>query len=90
MKHSHTHYIKLDSRNRLSLTKIAKNIAQFYKVTIQGNKIILEPIREMPEEAHWLFDQGNEHLLEELKKALKEKGSIDRGSFAKYLDDEAE
>ncbi len=45
------HYIKLDARNRLSLTKVTKNLAQFYKVTLHCNKIILEPIKEMPKES---------------------------------------
>lgn len=82
-----SNYIKLDSRNRITLTKVTKNLAQFYKVTIKGNKIILEPLREIPPKAHWLFEPGNEHLLEELQSALKQKGTVNRGSFKKYLDD---
>lgn len=81
-------YIKLDARNRITLTKVTKNLARFYKVMIQDNKIILEPIREVPEETHWLFEPANKHLLEELKKGLKEKKTVNRSSFKKYLSDE--
>ena len=69
-------YIKLDSRNRISLTKIMKNLSQIYKVVVEGDKIVLEPIKEIPAKIHWLFEPGNKHLLEELKEGAKQKGTV--------------
>ena len=45
--------------------------------------MVLEPVVEIPAEEAWLFKPENKHLLEELKKGLKQKGTS-RGSFAKY------
>jgi hypothetical protein len=79
-----TTYLKLDSRNRVSLTKITKNLAALYRVHTQGDKIILEPIKEIPEEERWLFDPENKKILEHLKESLKQEASFDLGSFKKY------
>lgn len=84
-----TTYVKPDDRNRIVLTKAvpAKQIAQAYKIYVEGNKIILEPV-EIPEAEQWLYKPKNRKLLDELKRRLKEeKATIDLGSFAKYLDE---
>ena len=78
-------YLKVDSRNRISLTKLSKDIPALFKAYAQGGKIILEPIREMPAEEAWLFEPKNKELLDQLKKSLKQEASIDLGSFKKYL-----
>lgn len=88
MKHPSLNYVRPDSRNRITLTKITKKLAPFYKVTVVRNKIILEPIRTVPESMHWLLEPGNEQILAELKASLKQKATINRGSFKKYLDDD--
>ena len=56
-----------------------------FKAYQDGDKIILEPIREIPETEKWLFDPKNKSIVTELKKALKQKANIDLGSFKKYL-----
>ena len=48
-------YLKLDVRNRISLTKLSKNLSLIYKARIHENKIILEPVQEIPEDEAWLF-----------------------------------
>lgn len=78
-------YLKTDDRARISLKKLSKEIAQYYKAYIVEDKIILEPIKENKED--WLFKTENKQALESLQKGLKQKGTIKRGSFSKYLKD---
>ena len=78
-------YLKLDLRNRISLSKLSKKLAPIYKARIHGNKIILEPIQEIPEDEAWLFLPENKEILARIKKSLREDATIDLGSFKKYL-----
>lgn len=84
MKKENT-YVTVDSRNRITIPKkIAKGFAQdlrqpsVYTILIKNNgQIILDPIQEIPESERWLFEPKNKHLLDELKKALKQKAEIE-------------
>jgi hypothetical protein len=78
-------YVKLDSRNRLSLTKITKNLSSLYRVYVQDDKIILEPIREIPDEERWLFDPANKEIVERLKRSLQQEGVNDWDTIKKHL-----
>ena len=78
-------YLKLDLRNRISLTKLSKNLYPIYKAYIQGNKIILESVQEIPEDEAWLFLPENKEILARIKKSLREDATIDLGSFKKHL-----
>jgi hypothetical protein len=78
-------YLKLDSRNRVALTKVTKNLSQLYRAYQQGDKIILEPIKEIPQEELWLLDPANKEILDRLKKALNQEADIDLGSFKKHV-----
>ncbi len=77
-------YLKVDSRNRISLTKLSKHLSSLYKARIEQNKIILEPVQEIPEDEAWLFLPENKEILARIKKSLKQKATIDLGSFKKY------
>lgn len=48
-------------------------------------RIIFEPIKEIPKEEQWLFDPKNKAIVDELKKALKQKADkdIDLGCLEK-------
>lgn len=74
-------YLKVDARNRISLTKLSKNLSSIYKARIYENKIILEPVQEIPEDEAWLFLPKNKEILARLKKSLKEDATIDLGAF---------
>lgn len=79
-------YVTIDSRNRITIPKaITKNLSQLYRIYIKGEQIILEPIKEIPKEEQWLFDPKNKSILDELKKALKQKAhkEIDLDAFEK-------
>ena len=75
--------LNIDSKHRISLTKLLPpgNIRSV-RAYIEGHRIILEPIMEVPVEEAWLF--GNRDFLKKVLTGLSQKGSIKRGSFAKY------
>lgn len=71
-----TAYVKIDSRNRLTIPKqmaSQKELSTLYKIYTKDGKIILEPVKEIPQEELWLFDPKNKAIVDELKKALKQK-----------------
>jgi bifunctional DNA-binding transcriptional regulator/antitoxin component of YhaV-PrlF toxin-antitoxin module len=78
-------YVTVDSRNRITIPKkMAEGFAQslerpsIYTIQIKDNgQIILDPIQEIPESERWLFESKNKYLLDELKKALKQKAEIE-------------
>lgn len=73
-------YVKIDSRNRLTIPKeIAhqKELSTLYKIYEKDGKIILEPIKEIPKAERWLFDPKNKAIVDELKRALKQKADRD-------------
>lgn len=69
-------YIKVDERNRITLTKATKNPHKIYKVHMKGETIILEPVIETPKEQHWLLKPENKHLLEKVEESLKQEANI--------------
>jgi DNA replication initiation complex subunit (GINS family) len=80
-----TIYLKVDDRNRISLNKVSKDLSAIYKARMQGNKIILEPVLEVPEDEAWLFLPENKEILARIKKSLTQEATIDLGSFKKHL-----
>ncbi|MBS3907979.1 MAG: hypothetical protein KGZ49_13185 [Syntrophaceae bacterium] len=75
--------LTVDSRNRISLTKLFpdKKVSSVraYK---ENEKIILEPMVEIPAREVWLYE--NETALKKVKTGLSQKGTIKRGSFARH------
>jgi hypothetical protein len=41
--------------------------------------------KKIPKHEAWLFEPENKKILDHVKKGLKEKASINLGSFKKYL-----
>jgi len=81
-------HVKLDSRNRVCLTKISKHLPSRFFAYEKSGTIILEPCIEVPQSEVWLFEPENKKILQQIKEGLrdtKEKKLINRGSFAKYL-----
>lgn len=77
--------VKVDSKNRISLSRVTKKLPSSFYAYESAGKIILEPLIEVPAEEAWLFDPENKEILEAIKEGLRQKGTIKRGSFAKYL-----
>ena len=75
--------LTIDSRKRISLTKLLPggkiSSVRAYR---DEDRIILEPMVEIPAREAWLYE--NRDALDKVKKGLSEKGTIKRGSFAKY------
>jgi hypothetical protein len=75
--------LTVDSKKRVSLTKLlpSGNIRSVRAYT-DGPRIVLEPMMEVPVDEAWLFK--NSDSLKKVLTGLSQKGSIKRGSFAKY------
>jgi len=75
--------LSVDSRKRVSLTRLLPpgNIRSVQAYT-EGHRIVLEPMMEVPVEEAWLFE--NKNALKKVLTGLSQKGSVKRGSFAKY------
>lgn len=77
--------IKLDSRNRVCLTRLAKNLATSFNAYVQDGKIILEPLIEIPVDQAWLFKSENKALLAEVKEGLRQGGTVPFSKVKKLL-----
>ena len=78
-------HLTLDSKNRITLTKLLPNNSiSSFKAYSQDHKIILEPLVEIPAKEVWLYK--NKNALNKVQKGLSQNGTIRRGSFAKYVD----
>ena len=75
--------LTVDAKKRVSLTKLLPpgNIRSVRAYT-DGIRIVLEPMMEVPVEEAWLFE--NRESLKKVLTGLTQKGSVKRGSFAKY------
>ena len=76
-------HLTIDSKKRVSLTKLLpqRNIRSV-QAYLEGHRIVLEPMMEVPVEEAWLFEN-----IEALRKALTglaQKGSRKWGSFSKH------
>jgi hypothetical protein len=76
--------LTVDSRKRISLTKLLPegkvSSVRAYK---EDERIILEPMVEIPAREVWLYE--NKAALKKVKTGLLQKGTVKRGSFAKYV-----
>ena len=76
--------LTLDSRKRISLTRLLPegkvSSVRAYK---EDDKIILEPMVEIPAREVWLYE--NKSAFKKVKTGLSQKGSVKRGSFAKFV-----
>jgi bifunctional DNA-binding transcriptional regulator/antitoxin component of YhaV-PrlF toxin-antitoxin module len=86
-------YVKVDSRNRLTIPKEISHkkgkSSHLYTICEKDGKIILEPVKEIPERERWLFDPKNRAIVDRLKKAIKQKATheIDLDALEKELND---
>ena len=88
--HDHELRLTLDARKRVSLSKLLPEyeVCSFRAYT-EGDKIILEPMAEIPAHELWLYK--NPKALKEVQEGLQQskEGKVHkRGSFAKYVKDD--
>ena len=75
--------LTIDSKGRVTLSKLLPpgNIRSV-RAYIEGTRIVLEPMMEVPVEEAWLFQ--NRNALKKVLTGLSQQGSIRRESFAKH------
>jgi len=85
----------MDDKQRVSLTRLLTKEEReelgTFRIYREGVKIILEPIVEVPQKDHWIYK--NPKAFASLMKGMKdaEKGRLhDLGSFAQYVDEDAD
>ena len=75
--------LTVDSRNTISLTKLLpEGKISSVRAYREDEKIILEPMVEVPAREAWLYE--NREALRKIRAGLSQKGTLKRGSFAKY------
>lgn len=83
--------LNLDGRNRVNLSKLLPNIeVHSVKAYREGNKIILEPMAEIPAHELWLY-KNPEHLadvMEGLNQSSEGKTSASDIDFSEFADEE--
>src|SRR5687768_8006630 len=79
--------LRPDSKGRVALGELAKGVSSFH-VSVEGERVILEPYVEIPAREKWLFE--NPEALTSVKRGLADSAAGKtkrRGSFAKHVDD---
>jgi hypothetical protein len=79
--------LRPDSKGRIALGELAKGVSSFH-VSVEGDRIILEPYAEILAREKWLFEKPE--ALASVKRGLADAAAgrtKRRGSFAKHVDD---
>jgi hypothetical protein len=88
--HDHEFRLTLDARKRVSLAKLLPNYEVCsFRAYIEGDRIILEPMAEIPAHELWLYK--NPQALKDVQEGLQQskEGKVrKRGSIAKYAGDD--
>ena len=79
--------LTLDSKKRISLTKLLrfKGVSSVKASVMENGDIVLKPMSSIPARELWLYQ--NKEALDSVRRGLSQEGEIDRGSFARYVDD---
>lgn len=83
--------VRPDSKGRITLGRLAEGVSSFSVKKDKDNRIILEPYVEIPIREKWLLN--NKIALKKVKQGIKDAESnqfVEKGSFAKYVDDDIE
>ncbi|MDQ1354419.1 MAG: hypothetical protein QG657_4728 [Acidobacteriota bacterium] len=77
----------LDSKKRISLTKLLhfRGVSSVRASLMENGDILLKPMASIPARELWLYQ--NQDALDSVRRGLSQKGTIDRGSFAQYIDE---
>jgi len=78
--------IRPDSKGRIALGKLIKDISSFEIELLEDGKILLKPYVEIPKEETWLYN--NKEALESVKRGILNSANRQlkkRESFSKYI-----
>lgn len=83
--------VRPDAKGRITLGHLADGISGYTLTETSDHKIILEPYTEIPVRERWLFDNkiASKKVAQGLKDAAKGR-LVEKGSFAKFADDNIE
>lgn len=78
--------VRPDSKGRVTLSKLAKEVSSFNVLADDEGRLLLEPMVEIPAREKWLWD--NPKSLESLKRGIKDAGEnrVEVMSFSSYLE----
>ena len=62
--------LTIDARKRISLARLLSDSVSLFNASVVDGKIILEPMRAVPEKEAWLY--SNPEALADLKQGIKE------------------
>jgi len=79
--------LTLDSKKRVSLTRLLKftDVCSVKASILDNGDILLKPMGSIPAREIWLYQ--NQEAVESVRRGLSQKGTIDKGSFAQYVDE---
>jgi hypothetical protein len=83
--------VRPDSKGRVTLGHLASGVSGYTITETKEHKLILEPYVEIPARERWLFD--NKAALKKVESGLKDAAAgrlSEKGSFAKFSDDDIE
>jgi len=83
--------VRPDSKGRITLGHLADGVSGYALTVTPDHKIILAPYAEIPAGEKWLF--SNKEALKSVAQGLQDAAAghvSERGSFAKFVDDEIE
>jgi hypothetical protein len=83
--------VRPDAKGRITLGRVAEGVSSYSVSYDKNNRIILEPMVEIPANEKWLFN--NKSALAQVKQGLKDAalGRVkSKGSFVEYLEDDTE
>ena len=86
----HHKTLRPDSKGRITLGSLSDGVSGFKMTVDKQQRIILEPLVEIPAHEKWLFD--NPIALRQIQKGVDDaaKGRVVKQDFSQYLSDEAE
>jgi len=78
-----TYNLTLDSKNRISLTKLLrfKDVSSIQASILENGDILLKPMVQIPAGEAWIYEDPK--VLASIKRGLAQEATVDRGSFAK-------
>jgi hypothetical protein len=80
--------VRPDAKGRVALGELANGVSSF-RVSVEGDRIVLEPYAEVPAREKWLFE--HKQALGSVRRGLADSAAgktKSLGSFAAYVDDD--
>lgn len=78
--------LRPDSKGRITLGALAKNVSSFRVHVEAGGKLVLEPFAEVPFHERWIYE--NPEISASIDRGIADAKAgrvVSRGSFKKYL-----